>query len=69
MARHTVEVELPAKVVLHKDVRFTVKGDDVKLGELHISKGTIDWWPANKQSPISLSWERFARLIESTADR
>jgi hypothetical protein len=65
MATHVIEVELPAKVVLHKDVRFTIRSDGAKLGELHISKGTIDWLPANKQSAISLSWEKFAELVES----
>jgi hypothetical protein len=65
MATHEIEVELPAKVVLHKDVRFTIRSDGAKLGELHISKGSIDWLPANKQLAISLSWEKFADLVES----
>ena len=45
MATHEIEVELPAKVVLHKDVRFTIRSDGAKLGELHISKGSIDGFP------------------------
>jgi hypothetical protein len=65
MSTHVIEVELPAKVVLHKDVRFTIKSDGAKLGELHISKGAVDWWPANKKSKVSFTWERFARLLES----
>ena len=66
MATHAIEVELPPKVVLHKDVRFTIKADGAKLGELRISKGSVDWLPANKQIPISLTWEQFARLVQST---
>jgi hypothetical protein len=62
---HDIEIELPPKVVLHKDVRFTIKSAGAKLGELRISKGSVDWWPANKQSPVSLSWEKFAQLLES----
>lgn len=54
----------PSKVVLHSDVRFAVYGDDQKLGDLTISKGTIDWRPARKRSVRSLTWEQFARLIE-----
>ena len=65
MPTHDVEIELPAKVVLHKDVRFTIKSDGVQLGELRISKGGLDWRPANKQAYISLTWEQFARLLES----
>ncbi|HEY7703872.1 MAG TPA: hypothetical protein VID03_03490 [Acidimicrobiia bacterium] len=63
MPRHDVEIELPAKVVLHKDVLFTVKSDGVMLGELRVSKGSIDWRPANKQTPIQLDWERFDAVM------
>lgn len=67
MAQHEIEVEVPAKVVLHKDVRFTIKSDGTKLGELRISKGTIDWRPGNKQKVIRMGWERFDRLMQDGA--
>jgi hypothetical protein len=69
VATHDIEVELPAKVVLHKDVRFTIKSDGAKLGELRISKGTIDWRPANKRAPIRLEWERFNELMQDRSLR
>ena len=46
-------------------MRLTIRSEGTKLGELGISKGSIGWWPANKQSPISFTWERFARVFES----
>ncbi|MSQ41703.1 MAG: hypothetical protein EXR65_01505 [Dehalococcoidia bacterium] len=64
MARHRIEIELPA-TILHKDARFTVYSDGAKLGELHVSQGTIDWKPVSRQRPIRHTWERFARLMES----
>ena len=67
MAQHEIELEVPAKVVLHKDVKFTIKSDGVKLGELHISKGTIDWQPA-KRKVIQMSWERFDRLMRGARE-
>jgi hypothetical protein len=67
VAQHEIEVEVPAKVVLHKDVRFTIKSDGTKLGELRISKGTIDWRPGNKQKVIRMGWERFDRLMQDGA--
>jgi hypothetical protein len=64
MARHDVEMRIPTtKMVFHADVVFEVRSDEEKLGELHISQGTIDWYPRNAQSAVSLSWERFDRLM------
>jgi hypothetical protein len=64
MATHEIEVELPARRIVNTDLVVTVKSDGMQLGELRISKGTLDWRPANHQRPISLRWETFARLIE-----
>ncbi len=64
MPEHRVEMAQPSKVVLHSDVRFTVYGDEQKLGDLTISKGTIDWRPARRRSVHSLTWEQFARLMD-----
>jgi hypothetical protein len=63
MARHEIEVEIPAKAVLHKDVTFTIKSDGAMLGQLRISKGSIDWKPG-KRRVIRMGWERFDRLMQ-----
>jgi hypothetical protein len=65
MARHRIEVTQPPKTVLHSDVVFTVWSDGAKLGELQVSKGTLDWKPANRRRVTSLRWERFAELMEA----
>jgi hypothetical protein len=62
---YSVEVELPVKQVLNKDVRFIIRSDNAKLGELLISKGGVDWYPVNKQTAITMTWKQFARLVES----
>lgn len=67
MAEHEIEVDIPARLVLHKDVTFTIWSDQQKLGELRISKGTIDWKPANKQTTIKKSWEQFDRLMQQSS--
>ena len=64
MPTHEIEVELPARQIVNTDLVVTVKSDGVQLGELSISKGTIDWRPAKHHRPITLEWETFARLIE-----
>jgi len=64
MPIHDVEMSIPTtKVVLHADVVFEVRSDGEKLGELRISKGTIDWAPALARNPAQLSWEQFDRLM------
>jgi hypothetical protein len=63
MATHDIEIEIPPRLVLHKDVSFIIKSDGLKLGELRISKGTIDWRPGNKRKVVSLTWERFDTLM------
>jgi hypothetical protein len=55
--------------ILSKDVRFIIWSDKTKLGELHISQGTLDWLPARsrrRDSPslIRVSWDSFADLIQ-----
>lgn len=64
MAEHRVIVDIPQKVVLSKDVRFTVRSDGEKIGELLISKGNLEWFPAsNRVNKYRLSWEAFDRLM------
>jgi hypothetical protein len=64
MPVHDVDMSIPTtKVVLHADVVFEVRSDGDKLGELRVSKGTIDWVPANATIPIRLTWEQFDRYL------
>jgi len=64
MPIHDVEMSIPTtKVVLHADVVFAVRSDQQKFGELRISKGGIDWYPANAQIPTRLTWEQFSRVM------
>jgi hypothetical protein len=43
---------------------FEVRSDGVKLGELRVSKGTLDWYPVNAKRPIRVTWERFDREMQ-----
>ena len=51
------------KVVLHADVVFEIRSDDEKLGELRVSKGSIDWYPSNARIPVKPTWEQFDRFM------
>ena len=64
MPAHDVEMSIPTtKVVLHADVVFEIRSDDEKLGELRVSKGSIDWYPSNARIPVKLIWEQFDRFM------
>ena len=69
MPVHDVEVEIPPKVVLNSDVRFVVHSDGQKLGELLVSKGSVDWIPGHSPQTITVSWERFDELMREERDR
>jgi hypothetical protein len=50
-----------------KDIVMVVSNEKGKMGELRISRGSVDWWPRlNRETPTTLSWERFADVMEST---
>lgn len=66
MAEHEIEVDFPPRLVLHKDVTFTIWSNDARLGELRISKGSIDWQPAHKKRPIRKEWEQFDKLMQQS---
>jgi len=63
MPTHEVTVEIPTGIVLHSDVKFVVRSDDERLGELQVSKGTIDWIPGNARTRYRMGWERFHELM------
>lgn len=63
MPYHDIEVQLPPRVVHNTDVRFVIHSDGVKLGELLVSRGSIDWLPASFAAPFELAWERFDELM------
>jgi len=65
MATHSISMKQPEEVVLGKDVIFLIKRDGRKLGELHVSKGNLEWVPAgSKAKTYRLRWAQVATLFE-----
>ena len=64
MATHNVTIDIPTRFVLHSDVKFVVWSDDVKLGELQVSKGSIDWLPGNGRTRYRMRWEKFNEIMK-----
>jgi len=63
MPRHDIDIAIPPKVVLNSDVRFVVRSDGEKLGELLVSRGSIAWVPGHSPHPIHMNWERFDAIM------
>jgi len=63
MPRHDVEIAIPPKVVVNSDVRFVIRSDGQKLGELLVSKGTVAWVPGHSRQAIHIVWEQFDELM------
>ncbi|HEV3227223.1 MAG TPA: hypothetical protein VGZ52_10320 [Acidimicrobiales bacterium] len=69
MAVHRVELSLPATDIQNADVTVNVWSDDELLGELRISRGTIDWRPGRRQYLWSMEWERFDEVMRANGRR
>jgi hypothetical protein len=67
MPQHEIEASLPAHSITKTDVTIIVNSDGQRLGELLISKGSIDWRPARRwrdTSTCKLRWERFDQVMQ-----
>jgi len=50
--------------VLNSDVSVVVTSDGKRLGELTISRGSIDWRRSKPHAAVRLRWEQFNKLME-----
>lgn len=69
MPIHDLEVHLPPQEIVNTDLVITVRSDGEKLGELRVSRGTVDWAPANHIYAFSLPWERFDQVMRGNGKR
>lgn len=63
MPTHEVHIDLPTGIVLRSDVKFEIWSDEDKLGELLVSKGTIDWIPGKAHTRYQMEWEKFDEVM------
>ena len=64
MSKHHIEISLPTKPLKNVDTTISVWSDGEKLGELRVSRGTLDWKSARRKTAKSISWERLAALLD-----
>jgi hypothetical protein len=66
--RITVHPSQPFEVV-NADLVVEVYGDDSKIGEVRISRGTVDWRPRSHRRVWSMTWEEFDAVMQTTGRR
>ena len=69
MATHKVIMRQPREKIVNSDVVFVIKEGEKKLGELHVSKGSIEWKPSNGRFKRRMRWSKFAKFMESEGVR
>jgi hypothetical protein len=60
--RITVHPSRPLEVEA-ADLVIEVVADDMKFGELRVSRGSIDWVPRSSRKPIVMEWEKFDAVM------
>jgi hypothetical protein len=69
MAVHRVELALPRTDIQNTDVTVSIWSDDELLGDVRISRGSIDWRPGHHQTVWTMEWERFDEVMRSNGRR
>ena len=63
MATHKVTMRQPSEIEVTTDFEFVVRENGKKIGELHVSKGSIEWLPSNGRYKRRMRWSKFAELM------
>ena len=65
MATHEVSLNISRAIpVGNVDIEVAVRRNGRAFGRVKISKGSIDWMPANKsKTAYYLDWSEFAKLM------
>lgn len=66
---HDGKFTVPPRPLGVADIRFTVRRNGGKFGELRISNGTVVWIPANKTFGRRLSWAQIDQLAQGNGTR
>jgi hypothetical protein len=69
MPAHEVDVTMPTRELGRADVIFDVKVDGATLGALHVSRGSVVWFPSGNTYGRKLDWSHFAQLMVDNGAR
>ena len=63
MPSHNVRFTLPERELGKVDARFDIYEDGKKLGQITISKGNLEYFPASTPKPITMTWSKFDKVM------
>jgi hypothetical protein len=64
MPTHKIYLHFPRPLeVVNSDAVVEIHSGDEHHGDLHFSRGSIDWRPTRASTSYWLDWERFAELM------
>ena len=63
MAYHEISIKLPPVEILNTDVSINVRGDNALIGEITLSRGTLDYRPTGFEKTATFTWEEFDALM------
>jgi hypothetical protein len=62
---NAIWLEISKQIEIGKaDFVFHILKDEIKLGRLKISKGSLEWCPKNKSNGIHILWDEAAEMFE-----
>jgi hypothetical protein len=61
---HRIFMFEPKHEVTNTDVAFSVKKNGKKIGELRVSKGSLEWYTGNGRTAYSISWDLFDEIMK-----
>jgi hypothetical protein len=62
LAQHDVVFTVPQRPLGKADIEFVIYQDGKKFGDLRVSKGALEWIPADKTYGTKFSWKQFNAL-------
>lgn len=66
---HDVAFSTPDRRLGKQDIVFRVRKDGALFGTLRVSKGGVDWFPANKQLGYGFNWTQIDNLFQTKGDQ
>lgn len=69
MAIHDVNFSIPTRQLGKADVEFVIKKDKAKLGELHVSNGSVVWFPSGNNYGYKMPWTDLGNLLVQHGSR
>ena len=65
MPNHRIYLQFPRPLeVVNSDAVVNVRSGAQHLGDVHMSRGSIDWRPTRASTSYWLEWEAFSQLMK-----